>query len=81
MYTYFLVMNDYGFKVFTLFFLNEQEGYYPNENDVYDPNLPNFGNSNYGNSDKYGVVTWGLNYQNGMDARLFFVTENRNSWS
>jgi sodium/potassium-transporting ATPase subunit alpha len=81
MYTYFLLMNDYGFKVVTLLFLNEQEGYYPREDDVYDPNLPNFGNSNYGNNDKYGVVTWGLNYQNGMDARLFFVTENRNSWS
>jgi magnesium-transporting ATPase (P-type) len=50
MLTYFLVMNDYGIKIFTTFFLNLREGYFPNATDVYDPNQPNFGNSNFYNS-------------------------------
>ena len=50
MTTYFWVMNDYGIKVITTLFINSLKGYYPNPTDVYDPNQPNFGNSNYGNS-------------------------------
>ena len=46
--TYFWVMNDYGFKFSTLLGLNLENGYEPNPTDVYDPNMPNFGNSNYG---------------------------------
>lgn len=50
MMTYFLVMNDYGIKIFTTFFLNLREGYFPNASDMYDPDQPNFGNSNFYNS-------------------------------
>jgi sodium/potassium-transporting ATPase subunit alpha len=81
MFTYFFVMNDYGFKPLTLFFLNNQEGYFPNSNDIYDPNLPNFGNTNYGNPDSKGFITWGMTYESSMDARLFYTTLNRNDWS
>lgn len=48
MLTYFYVMNDYGIKPGTSVFLNLREGYYPNADDIYDPNQPNFGNSNFG---------------------------------
>lgn len=51
MFTYFYVMNDYGFKPNTLLNLATQTGYVPDNNDVYDPNLPNQGNSNFGRSD------------------------------
>jgi sodium/potassium-transporting ATPase subunit alpha len=27
--TYFMVMNDFGIKIFTTFFLNQREGYFP----------------------------------------------------
>ena len=50
MMTYFLVMNDYGIKILTTFFLNLREGYFPNASDMYDPDQPNFGNSNFYNS-------------------------------
>jgi hypothetical protein len=59
MFTYFYVLNDFGFKLNTLLFLNLAKGYEPNSNDLYDPNLPNFGNSNYGKSDFYRTVSWG----------------------
>lgn len=36
-YTYYLVMNDYGFKPGNLFFLADEEGFRPNENDIYRP--------------------------------------------
>ena len=52
MLTYFWVMNDYGFPIKTLIFLNQELGYIPRPTDVYNPALPNFGNSNWG-YDKY----------------------------
>jgi len=48
MITYFLVMNDYGIKPITTLFLNQRGGYYPDPTDIYHPDLPNFGNSNFG---------------------------------
>lgn len=51
MLTYFCVMNDYGIKIGTTLFLSPLEGYYPAPTDVYNPDLPNLGNSNYGNVD------------------------------
>ena len=40
-------MNDYGIRPGTLFGLDPEKGYYPNAADVYNPNLPGNGNSNY----------------------------------
>lgn len=48
MFTYFMVLSDYGIKFSTTYLLSEQIGYYPNPTDVYNPYEPNYGNSNYG---------------------------------
>jgi sodium/potassium-transporting ATPase subunit alpha len=53
MYTYFHVMNDYGFKPHSLVSLILEWGYYPDGSDVYNPDEPNFGNTNFGNPDAY----------------------------
>jgi sodium/potassium-transporting ATPase subunit alpha len=58
-FAYFTAMNDYGYKIDTLLYLNNRKGYFPNSDDIYDPNIPNYGNSNYGNQDKYSVLDWG----------------------
>lgn len=79
--TYFWVMNDYGFKFFTLIGLNLENGYEPEPTDVYNPDLPNFGNSNYGRSDKYRTISWGTSYDILLDARLFYTSKTRKSWT
>ena len=80
MLTYFYVMNDYGIKVLTTLFLNQRSGYYPLATDVYNPDMPNFGNSNFGNPQSSGVISWGLTYQSGIDIRLFYNGLTRSSW-
>jgi hypothetical protein len=80
MFTYFMVMNDFGIKVLTTLFLNQRPGYFPLASDVYNPDMPNFGNSNFGNDEKSGVVQWGLTYQSGLDIRLFYHGLNRDSY-
>lgn len=62
-YAYFYVMNDYGVKIETLLYLNNRKGYFPNPDDVYEPTVPNYGNSNYGNLDKHSVLDWGQSLQ------------------
>ena len=62
MFTYFMVMNDFGIKVLTTLFLNQRGGFFPLASDVYNPDMPNYGNSNFGNEDKSGVISWGLTY-------------------
>jgi sodium/potassium-transporting ATPase subunit alpha len=51
-YTYCFVMNDYGIKPVSMLFIALEDGYYPKDSDVYDPDLPNYGNTNYGQGDK-----------------------------
>lgn len=51
-------MNDYGIKPTTLTFLSLEFGYYPNADDVYDPDLPNFGNRNFGLGDARSTLGW-----------------------
>lgn len=79
--TFFWVLNDYGIKPETTIFLNMRAGYYPREDDVYDPDQPNFGNSNFGDSNSLGAITWGLTMQSFVDLRLFYTNLPRNSWS
>jgi hypothetical protein len=38
-------MNDYGIKPVTMMFLAIEGGYWPAPDDVYNPDLPNFGNT------------------------------------
>jgi len=73
MLTYFMVMNDYGIKIFTSMFLNLREGYFQENTDVYDPEQPNFGNSNFGDPSKKSVIAWGLTYHSHVDLRLFYT--------
>jgi hypothetical protein len=81
MFTYFYVMNDYGFRPLSLVFLSDQTGYYPDPEDIYNPNLPNFGNRNFGDPTKAGQISWGMNYQETTDLRLFYTILNVNAWS
>lgn len=62
MLTYFFVFNDYGFRPETLIFMNQRTGYFPLRGDVYNVDSPNFGNSNFGDSDNADVIAWGLTY-------------------
>jgi sodium/potassium-transporting ATPase subunit alpha len=58
MFTYFYVMNDYGFKPHSLLFMILEYGYYPLASDVYNPYEPNFGNSNFANSSYQVQLAW-----------------------
>jgi len=80
MFTYFYVLNDFGFKLNTLLFLNLAEGYEPDPSDLYSPELPNFGNSNYGKGDFSRTIAWGQSDDAQIDVRLFFVYHNKESW-
>ena len=81
MLTYFWCFNDFGFKFSTLLYLNGEKGYYPQETDVYDPNLPNFGNSNFGNTDYFSALSWGLTNDSKYDVRLFYFSRAKDAWS
>ena len=80
MYTYFYVLNDFGYKLNTLMFLNLAKGYEPDPSDSYNPELPNFGNSNYGKGNYFRSIAWGQSDDAQIDVRLFFVFHNRDSW-
>lgn len=72
-------MNDYGIKPVSMLFLALEPGYFPKESDVYNPDLPNFGNSNYG-SDRT-TIFWDGSTDSYHDIRLFYVFRDRYSWS
>lgn len=52
-FAYFMCMNDYGFRPGSLIGLGTEYGYYPKPTDVYNPNEPNNGNTNFGDKDYY----------------------------
>jgi hypothetical protein len=81
MLTYFYVLNDYGIRPETTIFLNQREGYFPLAGDVYDADQPNFGNTNFGNSEWKGLIDWGLTYQSNVDLRLFYNTLGKSDYS
>ena len=80
-FTYFFVMNDYGFRPGTLFNLNYEYGYWPKGSDVYNPNLPHNGNTNYGIAEHYSKIDWLKNEHGAIDLRLFYVNRPASSWS
>mmetsp|Transcript_27962 Transcript_27962/g.42274 ORF Transcript_27962/g.42274 Transcript_27962/m.42274 type:complete len:1185 (+) Transcript_27962:2-3556(+) len=45
MYTYFLIMNDFGIRPSSLWFLSLNEAPIPGSDDIYDPTAPHFGHS------------------------------------
>lgn len=74
-------MNDYGFRPGTLFWLANEEGYFPKASDVYNPNLPNNGNSNFGVEDYRGEIYWLHSTHGAIDLRLFYTGRPAASWS
>ena len=62
-------------------FLALEKGYWPKEDDVYNPNLPNFGNRNYGIEKAYGTVNWDGSTDAFVDLRLFYTFRKRTEWS
>jgi hypothetical protein len=71
MYTFFYVLNDYGFKPNTVVNLAQALGFVPDAYDVYDPQTPNYGNSNF-NRNNYGRnPNWGHTQDSWLDLRLF----------
>jgi sodium/potassium-transporting ATPase subunit alpha len=78
-YTYFIVMNDYGFKPQTLFFLTQEEGVEPAAGDKYDPTAVNKGNTMVGTGSKR-LLEWNNTDDNTVDARLFYYGLSEDSW-
>ena len=74
-------MNDYGLKFRTLIGMSLENGYEPDPNDIYNPDLPNFGNRNFGYDDKYRTIQFGLIYDIKFDLRLFFTSHTRYDWT
>lgn len=79
--TYFWVMNDYGFTPAQTIFLNQRTGFIPLADDVYDPDQPNFGNSNTFDSDWVDVIDWGLAGKSHLDLRLYYESFTRKDWA
>jgi len=75
------VLNDYGFRPATLIGLNNQGGYYPKDSDVYNPNQPHNGNTNYGNPNyESSQLDWISQKYATMDLRLFYADKGANAW-
>lgn len=83
MLVYFIVMNDYGFKPWTLVWLNLKSGYVPLATDTYDAlAAPSYGNSNYNNEAyELSALAWGSNEGTAMDIRLFYTSLAPTNWS
>ena len=83
MLVYFIVMNDYGFKPWTLIGLNLKNGIVPDAGDIYNPyNPPSYGNSNYGNTYyELESLAWGSNEGSSLDLRLFYTSLHPEAWS
>jgi hypothetical protein len=74
-------MNDYGIKPITLLFLAIEDGYYPKDTDLYNPHLPNIGNSNYGRDDARAKLFWDGSLDAFTDIRLFYTFRQKNEWT
>lgn len=58
LFIYYFVMNDYGIRPHSLFYINKTKGYFPNPTDVYDPSKPGYGNTNFLNPAYHDVLEW-----------------------
>jgi len=81
LFSYFYVMNDYGFRPHTLFYLDPVLGYFPNPSDVYNPNLPHNGNTNFGDDNYKAKIDWLRSLDGSVDLRLFYTSRPATSWS
>lgn len=81
-YTYFLVMNDYGFKPMTLFGLAPAQGTIPGKDDVYNPaGGPCMGNTKCQEADEKTTLDFNSPSDNEVDARLFYHEFVPEKWS
>jgi sodium/potassium-transporting ATPase subunit alpha len=80
-YTWLNVLSDYGIKPTTTLFLALEEGYFPKDSDIYDADQPNYGNTNFGDSGKFGTIFWDGSSDTEFDLRLFFTFRNKDNWS
>jgi len=81
MLVYFMILNDYGIKPYTLFWMTAEEGYLPLDTDVYNPALANYGNSNAGNDEFKTKLDWFATTTNKIDIRLFYTNRPPSDWS
>lgn len=72
MFTYFQVMNDYGFKFYTMINLANEEGFKPALTDVYNAYDPNFGNTHWGVGEFKRIIDYNTILDGGLDSRLHY---------
>ena len=53
----------------------------PLATDIYDPHAEGFGNSNYGNDEFKGILSWDVKATSRVDLRLFYTQRTPESWS
>ena len=82
-FTYFYIMNDYGYSPSVLFGLAAEEGIYPKDTDIYNPALESRGNSNWKADGSHDVSTLDMltPRESATDVRLFFYKRNPEEWS
>jgi hypothetical protein len=74
-------MNDYGFRPGGLNKLDPEEGYFPNSTDVYNPNMPHNGNTNWGKESFRSTLPWMKTTFGKIDARLFYTERAATDWT
>jgi len=81
MYTYMLVLNDYGIRPSAIWFLCKNSNYLPLAGDTYDPSKPGFGHSRWAEDltdadgkeyDDVVPLAWDLTKDSKFDVRLFY---------
>jgi len=89
-FTYFYIMNDYGFSPSVLFGLAGEKSWRPLDSDIYDPSKPNKGNTGIGvindpnrpgeerEEEALDMLTPRMG---GIDVRLFFHERAASEWS
>jgi len=70
MYTYMLCLNDFGIRPQAIWKMTQIKAAIPNPEDVYNPNLTNYGHSNL-DGEKV-PLGWDLTKHSKIDIRLFY---------
>jgi hypothetical protein len=82
MYTYMLVLNDFGIRPITIWKLSTLKAPIPNPTDVYDPLAKNFGNTNLDSGAEEVPLGWDLIKNGKIDIRLFYAAyRNEENWT
>ena len=79
-YTYFYVLNDFGFSTEGLFGLNFAMGCGPAANDQYNPDDPNAGNTNLAGCSE-AAPDWTNGDNSKVDLRLWFYSYGPEKWT